>query len=123
MSLPFLPDLHSEIMKAWDKPYSARIHRYKHANYADIEGRRERGYASMPPRGACELKKKIKSLFFNLDRVLLGFLSFKRVLLLKSPLSRAPLRSHYWCIGSIVSKVRPAGGAHPVVCVGPNAPV
>ncbi len=36
-------------MKAWDKPYSARIHRYKHANYADIEGMRERGYVSMPP--------------------------------------------------------------------------
>ncbi len=36
-----------------------------------------------------------KSVFFNLDRVLLGFLSFKRVLLLNSPLSRAPLRQHY----------------------------
>ncbi len=43
VSLPFLPDLHSEIMKAWDKPYSARIHRYKHANYADIKGMREHG--------------------------------------------------------------------------------
>ncbi len=49
VSLPFLPDLHNEIVKAWDKPYSARIHRYKHANYADIEGMREHGYASMPP--------------------------------------------------------------------------
>ncbi len=49
VSLPFLPDLHNEIMKAWEKPYSARIHRYKHNNYADIEGMREHGYASMPP--------------------------------------------------------------------------
>ncbi len=49
VSLPFLPDLHSEIMKAWEKPYSARIHRYKHNNYADIEGMHEHGYASMPP--------------------------------------------------------------------------
>ncbi len=40
---PFFPDLHSEIMKAWDKPYSDRIHRYKHANYADIEGMLEHG--------------------------------------------------------------------------------
>ncbi len=40
---------------------------------------------------------------FNLDRVFLGFLSFKRVLLLNSLLSRAPFRPHYWCIGSIVS--------------------
>ncbi len=49
VSLPFLPDLHNEIVKAWEKPYSARIHRYKHNNYADIEGMREHGYASMPP--------------------------------------------------------------------------
>ncbi len=43
VSLQFLPDLHSEIVKAWDKPYSAHIHLYKHANYADIEGMREHG--------------------------------------------------------------------------------
>ncbi len=49
VSLKFLPDLHSEIMKARDKPYSAHIHLYKHANYADIEGMREYGYASMAP--------------------------------------------------------------------------
>ncbi len=42
---------------------SVPIPRYKHANYADIEGRREHGYASMPPRGACELKKR-KVFFF-----------------------------------------------------------
>ncbi len=44
VSLPFLPDLHSEMMKAWDKPYSAHILRYKHGNYADIEGMHEHGY-------------------------------------------------------------------------------
>ncbi len=49
VSLPFLPDLHSEIERAWDKPYSARIHRYQHTNYANIEGMREHGYVSMPP--------------------------------------------------------------------------
>ncbi len=38
-----------EIMKSWDKPYSARIHRYKHANHADIEGMREHGYVSISP--------------------------------------------------------------------------
>ncbi len=43
VSRQFLPDLHSEIMKAWDKPYSAHIHLYKHAYYADIEGMREHG--------------------------------------------------------------------------------
>ncbi len=49
VSLPFLPDLHSEIERAWNKPFSARIHRYQHTNYANIEGMRERGYASMSP--------------------------------------------------------------------------
>ncbi len=49
VSLPFLPDLHSEIERAWDKPYSARIHRYWHTNYANIERTHEHGYASMPP--------------------------------------------------------------------------
>ncbi len=38
-----------EIMKSWDKPYSARIHRYKHANHADIEGMPEHGYVSISP--------------------------------------------------------------------------
>ncbi len=46
-SLPFLPDLHTEVRRAWGKPYSARIH-YSQANYADVEGMQEYGYASMP---------------------------------------------------------------------------
>lgn len=49
MSLPFLPDLHSEIEKAWKNPYSAHIHRYQHANDANVEGMREHGYMSMTP--------------------------------------------------------------------------
>ncbi len=49
LSFPFLPDLHSEIEKAWDKLYSACIHRCQHANYADVKGMREHGYALMPP--------------------------------------------------------------------------
>ncbi|CAM4688606.1 unnamed protein product [Leuciscus chuanchicus] len=31
MSLPFLPDLHNEIGKAWENPYAARIHRHQRA--------------------------------------------------------------------------------------------
>ncbi|XP_026126050.1 uncharacterized protein LOC113107622 [Carassius auratus] len=48
-SLPFLPDLHSEIERAWKKPYSARIHRHQRGNFADVEGIGEYGYVSMPP--------------------------------------------------------------------------
>ncbi|KAL0160129.1 hypothetical protein M9458_043854, partial [Cirrhinus mrigala] len=49
VSLPFLPDLHTEVVKAWNKPFSARIHRFQHTSYANIEGMRENGYERMPP--------------------------------------------------------------------------
>ncbi|XP_073708624.1 uncharacterized protein [Garra rufa] len=49
VSLPFLPDLHTEIEKGWKKPYSARIHSSSMANYANIEGLRDHGYEKMPP--------------------------------------------------------------------------
>ncbi len=37
VSLPFLPDLHSEVEKEWKKPFSSRIHRFQHTSYANIE--------------------------------------------------------------------------------------
>ncbi|CAM4537370.1 unnamed protein product [Leuciscus chuanchicus] len=49
VSLPFLPDLHAEVVKAWKNPYSYRIHRFQHYNYSNVEGMREHGYVSMPP--------------------------------------------------------------------------
>ncbi|KAK2911433.1 hypothetical protein Q8A67_003566 [Cirrhinus molitorella] len=49
VSLPFLPDLHSEIEKVWKKPFSSRIHNFQHANYANIEGMSDHGYEKMPP--------------------------------------------------------------------------
>ncbi|ROL46692.1 hypothetical protein DPX16_12585 [Anabarilius grahami] len=49
VSLPFLPDLHVEIEKAWKKPYSARIHRHQQANFVDVEGMSQHGYVLMPP--------------------------------------------------------------------------
>lgn len=49
MSFPFLPDLHTEVEKAWKNPYSACIHRFQHDNYANIEGMYVHGYVSMPP--------------------------------------------------------------------------
>ncbi|ROL46431.1 hypothetical protein DPX16_0323 [Anabarilius grahami] len=42
-SLPFLPDLHVEIEKAWKNPFSARIHQHQRANFADVEGMDEHG--------------------------------------------------------------------------------
>ncbi len=49
VSLPFLPDLHTEVEKKWKKPFSSRIHRFQHTNYANIKGMLERGYERMPP--------------------------------------------------------------------------
>ncbi|KAI2647320.1 hypothetical protein H4Q32_030850 [Labeo rohita] len=49
VSLPFLPDLHTEVVKAWEKPFSSRIHRFQQTCYANIEGMCENGYERMPP--------------------------------------------------------------------------
>ncbi|KAL0159629.1 hypothetical protein M9458_043354, partial [Cirrhinus mrigala] len=49
VSLPFLPDLHSEIEKVWKSLHSSRIHNFPHFNYANIEGMCEHGYQRMPP--------------------------------------------------------------------------
>ncbi|ROL45341.1 hypothetical protein DPX16_3673 [Anabarilius grahami] len=48
VSLPFLPDLHVEIEKAWKSPYSARIHAHQRGNFADVEGLRQHGSDSGP---------------------------------------------------------------------------
>ncbi|KAL0170818.1 hypothetical protein M9458_035414, partial [Cirrhinus mrigala] len=49
VSLPFLPDLHTEIEKVWKRPHSSHIHNFPHSNYANIEGMREHGYQRLPP--------------------------------------------------------------------------
>lgn len=47
VSLPFLPDLHTELEKAWKNLYRAHIHRHRHANYANVEGVHEHGYVAI----------------------------------------------------------------------------
>ncbi len=49
VSLPFLPDLHTEVEREWKKPFSARIYKFQHTSYANVEGMRENGYERMPP--------------------------------------------------------------------------
>lgn len=44
MSLSFLPDLHTEVQRSWEKLYSVRTYRTQ-VNYADVEGMQEHGYA------------------------------------------------------------------------------
>ncbi len=48
VSLPFLPDLHTEVEREWKKPFSSRIHRFQHTSYANIARMRESGYERMP---------------------------------------------------------------------------
>ncbi len=49
VSLPFLPDLHTEVEREWKKQFSSRIHRFQHTSYANIARMRESGYERMPP--------------------------------------------------------------------------
>ncbi len=49
VSLPFLPDLHTEVEREWKKPFSSRIHRFQHTSYANIARMRESGCERMPP--------------------------------------------------------------------------
>ncbi len=49
VSLPFLPDLHTEVESEWKNQFSSRIHRFQHTSYADIARMRESGYERMPP--------------------------------------------------------------------------
>ncbi len=49
VSLPFLPDLHVEIKKAWKSQFSSLIHRFQHTSYVNIEGMHENGYEKTPP--------------------------------------------------------------------------
>ncbi len=49
VSLPFLPDLHTEVEREWKKPFSSRIHKFQHTSYANIARMCESGYERMPP--------------------------------------------------------------------------
>lgn len=43
VTLSFLPDLHAEVDRSWKKPYSAHVHLFHHANYANVEEMRKHG--------------------------------------------------------------------------------
>lgn len=48
-SLPLRPDLHTELVRLWDEPYSAWLHFLQHADYPDTVGVDNRGCLKMPP--------------------------------------------------------------------------
>lgn len=46
--LPFFPDLHNELCKSWEKPYSARLSNPPVLDFSNVLGAAERGYGTMP---------------------------------------------------------------------------
>ncbi|KAI2649150.1 Retrovirus-related Pol polyprotein from transposon 17.6 [Labeo rohita] len=47
-SLPFFPDLHTEVSRSWGKPFSARLFVPASDYYGNVVGTTERGYRAIP---------------------------------------------------------------------------
>ncbi|KAL0148327.1 hypothetical protein M9458_056389 [Cirrhinus mrigala] len=47
-SLPFFPDLHTEVSRSWNSPFSSRLFIPASYNYGYVAGLDERGYRAMP---------------------------------------------------------------------------
>ncbi|KAL0151133.1 hypothetical protein M9458_053646 [Cirrhinus mrigala] len=47
-SLPFFPDLHTEVSRSWSSPFSAHLFIPASYNYSNVAGLDERGYRVMP---------------------------------------------------------------------------
>ncbi|KAL0151772.1 hypothetical protein M9458_052923 [Cirrhinus mrigala] len=48
-SLPFFPDLHTEVCRSWKNPFSARLYIPASDYYGNVAGLMEKGYKRMPP--------------------------------------------------------------------------
>ena len=46
---PFLPELHEEVAKAWNAPFSTRTRSSVSPAFASVDGAQDRGYLSLPP--------------------------------------------------------------------------
>ncbi|CAM4611821.1 unnamed protein product [Leuciscus chuanchicus] len=47
-SLPFFPDLHTEVSRSWEKPVSYRVYTAQTSHYSSIHNYKEHGYGEMP---------------------------------------------------------------------------
>ena len=46
---PFLPELHDEVSKSWNAPFSARLRTSTSAAFSTVDGAGDRGYLCIPP--------------------------------------------------------------------------
>ncbi len=98
-SLPFLPELHSELLRSWRNPFSARIFPPSKSNYANVKGLEDSGYTKMP----------------RMEESLAGYLA--------APLAsswRAPTLPSKPCqfTSRLVGKAYAAGGRYPAYYLG-----
>jgi hypothetical protein len=83
-SLPFFPDLHTEVSRSWAKPFSARLFVPASANFGNVAELNERGYREMP----------------RVEQTLASYLSPGAASSLKAPtLPTKPLRSTSSLVG------------------------
>ncbi len=54
-SLPFFPDLHTEVLRSWKKPFSARLFIPASDYYGNVAGLGDCGYRAMPTQSRCLL--------------------------------------------------------------------
>ncbi|KAL0194819.1 hypothetical protein M9458_008391, partial [Cirrhinus mrigala] len=76
-SLPFFPDLHTEVSRSWNSPFSSRLFIPASYNYGYVAGLDEHGYRAMP----------------RVEQTLASYLSLESASSLKTPvLPSKPLR-------------------------------
>ncbi len=86
-SLPFFPDLHTEVSRSWGKPFSARLFVPLSDYYGNVAGTNERGYRAMP----------------RVEQTLASYLSPHAASSLKArpcPPSRCAHRQRWWARGT-----------------------
>jgi hypothetical protein len=83
-SLPFFPDLHTEVSRSWGKPFSARLFAPPHGFHGRVLGAGQRGYGAMP----------------RVEQTLASYLSPDAASSLKAPtLPTKPLRTSSALVG------------------------
>ncbi|KAI2650209.1 hypothetical protein H4Q32_000145 [Labeo rohita] len=93
-SLPFFPDLHSEISRSWERPFSARLFVPASDYYGNVVGLDERAYKAMP----------------RVEQTLASYLSPAGASSLKAPtLPSKPLRTTSALVGKGYSAAGQAG--------------